>query len=194
MNLIFVAAIIIVAYFVWNLLQKQEILVTDTTKAVITELREVNKLESAEMTITKIMEAEKDLVDIIPSMSFDDAIQEALFQDKMIFELEWDIVAGIDFEKLKTGDIRTNIDGTISIKLPEAEILHVIIDENSKPYDRIIWVLTKGKLEMETQIRNKAKEDMKIEAIEAGILISAEKNAIDSLEQLLNGMNIKLKQ
>jgi glycerol kinase len=88
MNLIFIAAIIIIAYFVWNLLQKQEIIVTDTTKAVITELRAVNKLETAEMTITKIMEAEKDLVDIIPSVSFDDAIQDALFQDKMIFELE----------------------------------------------------------------------------------------------------------
>jgi len=88
MNLIFIAAIIVIAYFVWNLLQKQEIIVTDTTKTVITELRSVSKLETAEMTITKIMEAEKDLIDIIPSMAFDDAIQDMLFQDKMIFELE----------------------------------------------------------------------------------------------------------
>lgn len=189
----FVVALIIAAYFIWNLLQKQEIIVTDTTKTVITELRAINKLETAEMTITKIMEAEKDLVDIIPSMAFDDAIQDMLFQDKMIFELEWSIVAGIDFEKLATWDIRTNIDWTVTISLPKAEILHVIIDENSKPYDRIIWVLTKGKVEMETQIRNKAKADMKIEAIEAGILISAEKNAIDSLTALLSGMNIELK-
>jgi len=87
-NIIFIIAIIILAYFVWNLLQKQEIIVTDTTKSVINELKSVNKIESAEMIITKIMEAEKDLIDIIPSMSFDDAIQEALFQDKMIFELE----------------------------------------------------------------------------------------------------------
>ncbi len=193
MNLIFIAAIIVIAYFVWNLLQKQEIIVTDTTKAVITELRAVSKLETAEMTITKIMEAEKDLVDIIPSMSFDDAIQDMLFQDKMIFKLEWTIVAGIDFEKLNTGDIITNIDWSVTIILPAAEILHVIIDENSKPYDRIIWVLTKGKVEMETQIRNKAKADMKIEAIEVGILESAEKNAIDSLTTLLSGMDIELK-
>gem|GEM_PF-5053926 len=31
-----------------------------------------------------------------------------------------------------------NIDSTISIDLPEAEILHIIIDESSKPYDRQI--------------------------------------------------------
>jgi glutamine amidotransferase PdxT len=46
---------------------------------------------------------------------------------------------------------------------------------------------------METQIRNKAKEDMKIEATEAGILKVAEENALESLEQLLSGMDIKLK-
>jgi len=142
-NMMFVVALIFVAYFIWNLLQKQEIIVTDTTKTVITELKSISKLETAEMTITKIMEAEKDLVDIIPSMSFDDAIQDALFQDKMIFELEGNIVAGIDLEKLTTGDIRTNIDGTVTIMLPDVEILHIIIDENSKPYDRAIGILTK---------------------------------------------------
>jgi len=87
-NIIFIIAIIILAYFVWNLLQKQEIIVTDTTKSVINELKSVNKIESAEMIITKIMEAEKDLIDIIPSISFDNTIQNALFQDKMIFQLE----------------------------------------------------------------------------------------------------------
>jgi small ligand-binding sensory domain FIST len=72
----------------WKFLQKQEIIVTKSTKSVITKLQSVSKLESAEMIITKIMEAEKELVDVIPSMSFDDVLQDALFQDKMVFELE----------------------------------------------------------------------------------------------------------
>ncbi|HKL43705.1 MAG TPA: DUF4230 domain-containing protein [Candidatus Absconditabacterales bacterium] len=192
-NIIFIIAIIILAYFVWNLLQKQEIIVTDTTKSVINELKSVNKIESAEMIITKIMEAEKDLIDIIPSISFDNTIQNALFQDKMIFQLEGTVVAGIDLEKLNTGDIRTNLDGSVSIDFPKAEILHVTIDENSKPYDRRIGILTKGNIEMETKIRNKAKEDMKIEAIENGILVSAEKNAINNLTTLLSGINIQVR-
>lgn len=192
-NIIFIIAIIILAYFVWNLLQKQEIIVTDTTKSVINELKSVNKIESAEMIITKIMEAEKDLIDIIPSISFDNTIQNALFQDKMIFQLEWTVVAGIDLEKLNTGDIRTNLDWSVSIDFPKAEILHVTIDENSKPYDRRIWILTKWNIEMETKIRNKAKEDMKIEAIENGILVSAEKNAINNLTTLLSWINIQIR-
>ena len=192
-NIAFMIAVIVIAYFLWNFLQKQEIIVTDTTKSVITQLRSVSKLETAEMTITKIMEAKKDLVDIIPSMSFDDTIQNALFGDKMIFELEWHIVAWIDLDKIKTWDIRTNIDGTVSIDLPEAEILHIVIDENSKPYDRMIWILAKWKIDMETKIRNKAKEDMEVEAIDAGILISAEKKALESIQSLLSWAGVEVK-
>lgn len=178
------AIIVILAYFAWNFLQKQEIIVTDSTKTVISKLNSISKLETAEMTIVKIMEAKKDLVDIFPSISFDNLIQDALFQDKMIFELEWKVVAGVNLENIKTGDIRTNIDGSVTIELPAAEILHIIIDENSQPYDRRIGILTKGNVEMETKIRNKAKEDMKIEAQEAGILEVAKKNAQENLKQL----------
>jgi len=80
--------IITILLYLWKFLQKQEIIVTNSTKTVITKLQSLNRLESAEMTITKIMRAEKDMVDIIPSMSFDNVIQDVLLQDKMIFELE----------------------------------------------------------------------------------------------------------
>ena len=96
-------------------------------------------------------------------------------------------------ENIKTGDIRTNIDGSVTIELPAAEILHIIIDENSQPYDRRIGILTKGNVEMETKIRNKAKEDMKIEAQEAGILDIAQKNAKISIDELLKDFDVKIK-
>jgi len=41
---------------------------------------------------------------------------------------------------------------------------------------------------METQIRNKAKADMEVEAIEAGILESAEKKALETIQDLLSGV------
>jgi hypothetical protein len=133
------------------------------------------------------------LVDVIPSISFDNILQDVLFKDKIIFELEWKIIAGIDLEKIKTGDVIMNIDGSISIYLPDTEILHIIIDENSKPYDRQIWVLTKGDKNMETMIRNKAKEEMKIEAIENWILKIAKKNALENITKLFDNFDIKIK-
>lgn len=192
-RILILTVVVFVLLFLWKFLQKQEIIVTNSTKAVITKLQSVNKLESAQMTITKIMEAKKELVDVIPSISFDNILQDALFKDKIIFELEWKIIAGIDLEKIKTGDVIMNIDGSISIYLPDTEILHIIIDENSKPYDRQIWVLTKGDKNMETMIRNKAKEEMKIEAIENWILKIAEKNALENITKLFDNFDIKIK-
>ena len=192
-RILILTVVVFVLLFLWKFLQKQEIIVTNSTKAVITKLQSVNKLESAQMTITKIMEAKKELVDVIPSISFDNILQDVLFKDKIIFELEWKIIAGIDLEKIKTGDVIMNIDGSISIYLPDTEILHIIIDENSKPYDRQIWVLTKGDKNMETMIRNKAKEEMKIEAIENWILKIAKKNALENITKLFDNFDIKIK-
>ena len=192
-RILILTVVVFVLLFLWKFLQKQEIIVTNSTKAVITKLQSVNKLESAQMTITKIMEAKKELVDVIPSISFDNILEDVLFKDKIIFELEWKIIAGIDLEKIKTGDVIMNIDGSISIYLPDTEILHIIIDENSKPYDRQIWVLTKGDKNMETMIRNKAKEEMKIEAIENWILKIAKKNALENITKLFDNFDIKIK-
>lgn len=184
--------LVIIALRCWNSLQKKGIIVSDSTKTVITKLHAVSKLETAEMTITKIMEAKKELNDLIPSISFDDVIQEKLFQDKMVFELEWHVVAGIDLDKIQTWDIITKLDWKVSIKLPEAEILHVVIDESSKTFDRQIGLLTKWDKDMETLLRNQAKDEMRQEAIENWILQVANEKAHDILKTLLQEVNIEL--
>jgi len=144
------------------------------------------------MTITKIMRSEKGLVDIIPNMSIDNTIQDFLFQDKMIFEVEWRVIAWIDLSKMQTWDVFTKIDWSVKINLPEAEVLHVILDENSKPFERKIWVFTKWDVEMETMIRNKAKEEMEVEAIDSGILEVAHKNAKENLEKIFEDLDIRV--
>jgi len=184
--------IVIIAFWCWNSLQKKEILVTNSTKAVITKLHTISKLETAEMTITKIMEAKKEMADLFPDFSFDDFIQEKLFQDKMIFELEWHVVAWIDLEKIATWDIVTHLDWSVSIKLPQSEILHVVIDENSKTFDRQIGLLTKWDKDMETALRNQAKKEMREEAIANWILQVADSKAHDVLKTLLQEIDVEL--
>ena len=174
-RILILIVIIFILLFAWRWLQKESVIITNSTKSVIAKLQSVNKLESAEMTITKIMRSEKGLVDIIPNMSIDNTIQDFLFQDKMIFEVEWRVIAWIDLSKMQTWDVFTKIDWSVKINLPEAEVLHVILDENSKPFERKIWVFTKWDVEMETMIRNKAKEEMEVEAIDSGILEVAHK-------------------
>ncbi len=191
--ILILSIIVIVLLYLRKFLQKNEIIVTNSTKTVITKLQSLNRLESAEMTITKIMRAEKEMVDIIPSMSFDNMIQDVLLQDKMIFELEWRVIAWIDLWKIQTGDIVTNIDGSVDIKLPKSEIFYVIIDENSKPYERRIWILTRWNIEMETKVRNTAKVEMENESIKEWILQVAKQNAIENLNKLFEDLNIRVK-
>ena len=192
MRILILIVIIFVLFFTWNWLQREAVIVTSSTKSVVAKLQSVNKLESAEMTITKIMRAEKEMIDIIPTMSFDNTIQDFLFQYKMIFEVEWKVIAWIDLSKVQTWDVFTKIDWSVKINLPEAEVLHVILHENSKPFDRKIGVFTKWNLETETKIRNKAKEEMEVEAIESGILELAQKNAKENLEKIFEDLDIRV--
>lgn len=192
LRILILIVIIFVLFFAWNWLQREAVIVTSSTKSVVAKLQSVNKLESAEMTITKIMRSEKGLVDIIPNMSIDNTIQDFLFQDKMIFEVEWKVIAWIDLSKVQTWDVFTKIDWSVKINLPEAEVLHVILDENSKPFERKIWVFTKWDVEMETMIRNKAKEEMEVEAIDSGILEVAHKNAKENLEKIFEDLDIRV--
>ena len=159
---------------------------------IIAQLRMISKLETAEITISKTLSANTELQDRLEWYDFDNYINDILFHDSMTFSLTWKVVAGIDLEKIKEWDIKRHLDGTISIKLPDAEILYVTIDENAIP-TRQLWLLAWwGNVGMETEIRNHAKEEMSEDAIKAWILDVANENAYSTLKNLLHNINIEL--
>ena len=191
-RLIVLLAIVVLWFYMYHFLQKEEVIVLNNTKSIMIRLRAVSKLETAEMQFAKTMTAEKEWQDFFEWTTIDDQIYDFLFQDKMVFNLEWRVVAWIDLEKIATWDIITNLDWSVSIKLPEAEILYVKIDSNDTP-DRQLWILAGwGYANMETEIREQAEKEMEAEAIENWILEAATKNAHDALAWLLQEMNIKL--
>jgi len=160
---------------------------------VIAQLRMISKLETAEVTITKTLSANTELSDWLEWYDFDNYINDILFHDSMTFSLTWKVVAGINLDKIQEWDIKRHLDGTISIKLPEAEILYVTIDENALP-QRQLWLLAGWwNVGMETEIRNHAKEEMKQDSIKAWILDVANEKAYSTLQNLLHNINIELK-
>ena len=162
----------------------------------MTKLRAISKLETEEMNFIKTMSWEKALDDLLPDYDFDDIISKALFKDEIVFTFEWKVVAWIDLEKITTWDIITNLDGTVSIKLPEAEILYVTIERNEMP-TRSLWIITRivwWYENMETEIRNAAKQEMEQDAINANILSIAQNNAYEILWKLLQEVNIELSE
>lgn len=160
---------------------------------VIAQLRMISKLETAEVTITKTLSANTELSDWLEWYDFDNYINDILFHDSMTFSLTWKVVAGIDLDKIQEWDIKRHLDGTISIKLPNAEILYVTIDENALP-QRQLWLLAGWwNVGMETEIRNHAKQEMKEDAIKAWILDTANEKAYSTLQNLLHNIDIELK-
>ena len=188
-------ALVVLGFYLYHFLQKEEVIVLNSTKSIMIRLNAVSKLETAEMEFAKTMTAEKEWQDFFEWTTIDDTIYDFLFKDKMVFNLEWRVVAWIDLKKIATWDIITNLDWSVSIKMPEAEILYVKIDSNDVP-DREVWI---GKrifwwwnANMETNIRQGAEEKMIKEAIEKWILEAATKNAHEALAGLLQEMNIRL--
>lgn len=194
--LFWIIFLLLVWYILYLFVQdnQQQNIIRSTTISVVSQLKSVKLLETAQMTITKIVEWEKKQNNLVSWTSIIWKIQNALFQDKIVLEVEWVASAGFDMEKLKTWSVKVYADNSVSITLPPAEILHVKLTENTKPFDRKLWIFTKWNVELETEIRNQAVEMIKNDALQAWILKQAEISTTEALINLLKSMNVNVRE
>ena len=175
------------AYFYRNQSQSQYIMTTTST--IVDKLQSTSKLSSATMTVTKILESQKDLSDTLLGFEILGQIEKVLFDDKMIMTVEWVVNAGIDLSKITTGDVQVIREGTntfIKINLPDAEIFDVYLTEKTKPFERSIGILSKWDVNLETQMRNQAIQAIRTEALSGKLLEQATTSAQATITQLLH--------
>lgn len=185
-------ALVVLGFYLYHFLQKEEVIVLSNTRLVMVRLHNVSKLVTAEVEMAWTENWEQPWRSIFDSTTIDDQIYDFLFEDKMTINYKWRVMAGIDLEKITTWDIVTNLDWSVSIKLPEAEILYVKIDENDIPNRQLGILAGWGNANMETDIRKSIENRMEEQAIKDWILEAATKNAHEALAGLLQEMNIKL--
>ena len=152
----------------------------------------MSKLTSTQMTVTKVLESKKDFSDTLLGFAVLGQIEKLLFDDKMIMTIEGVVNAGIDLGKITTGDVQVirGTEGTIvQIDLPEAEIFDVYLTEKTKPFERSLGILSKGDVNLETQMRNQAAQAIRSEALSGDILSAARINAQASITQLLHTLD-----
>jgi hypothetical protein len=77
--------------------------------------------------------------------------------------------------------------------LPKPEILSRKLTEDTKPFMRKTWVLTKWSIDLESQIRGKSLENFEKEAIQKWILLEATKNAKAAFSNLFGAIWIQVK-
>lgn len=98
------------------------------------------------------------------------------------------MIAGIDLNKLDPEDLEVK-GGVLYVTLPEAEIFITALDnEQSYVYDRDTGLFTHGEVNLETEARRAAEQEIERSALEDGILDLAEKNAISFLDRLFRDL------
>lgn len=141
---------------------------------VLREVRSLARLETVQFTLEKVITSE-----------VGQGALRFLFGDKLLFVAHGEVIAGIDLEKLGPDQMWVE-DGVLMVRLPEAEIFVVRIDnELSYVYDRETGILRRGDITLESLARKAAEDEIEKAALAGGILDTAQKNAESYLYRLL---------
>jgi hypothetical protein len=133
---------------------------------IIHSIRSLARLETIQYSVEKVITAESGQ----GAFGF-------LFGDRLLLVAHGIVIAGVDLEKLSPQDLRLE-DGVLTVKLPAAEIFIATLDnEKTYVYDRETGLLSKGNIQLESDARRAAEEEIRKAAEEDGILQQAEKNA-----------------
>jgi hypothetical protein len=183
-TLIKISVVVLVIGVVGFILLKQRqspFLINTDRVAVIKEIQSLERLETAQFTIEKVIDAQTQGTDW----------ERFLFGDRLLLIAHARIIAGVDFAKLTEENI--TVDGKkITIQLPASELFVTDLDESkTQVYDRQKGLLTKGEEQLETQARRAAEITMSQAACEGGILTTAAENAEQQIETLLKAFEFE---
>jgi hypothetical protein len=140
---------------------------------IIRDVRSLARLETIQYTIEKVITAESR-----------QGTLATLFGDKLIFVAHGRVIAGVDMAKLGADDLSLH-NGVLYVRLPQPEIFISALDnDKSYVYDRSTGLLTKGDINLETNARSVAEDEIAKAALEDGVLDLARQNAENYLSRL----------
>jgi hypothetical protein len=147
---------------------------------IIHEVRSLARLETVQYTVEKVITAETGQ----GPLGF-------LFGDKLLLVAHGVVIAGIDLEKLQTGDIRIDAQGTIYMVIPAAEVFTATLDnDKTYVYHRETGVLA-AKKDLETEARKAAEQEILKAALDDGILQTALINGKGYLQHFLLAIGLR---
>jgi hypothetical protein len=151
-----------------------------SSQAVILQIRSLARLETAQYTVEKVVTAEIGQGALAP-----------LFGDRLLLVAHGQVTAGLDLSKLSDSDISVGPDGKAIIILPAAEVFASTLDnQKSYVYDRQTGLLTHGDVNLETQARQVAEQEIYQVAVEDGILTQAQANGATFIERLVKALGV----
>jgi len=143
---------------------------------LVTQVRELNRLETASMRVMHVGTVSQ-TYKMVPN---------ALAADEITFLATGDVIAGIDLAQLRTDDVWREADGTITLRLPPAQVLVTRVDnQQSRVLSRKTGVLRRRDVDLETRARQHAEANIRAEALKRDILKIAADNGEKKMAELL---------
>lgn len=176
---IVIAIAVIILFFGWT--ASSGYFFNTNSAAVVTEIKKLNRLETASFTIEKIIDAGVK----------GNAFSEILFGDRILLIAHGEVIAGFDLSKLSEKDIRIS-GSSLDITLPPPQILSSKLDNDlTRVYDRTEGLLTKGDKDLESQARKTAEVVIIEAACKGKILDTAAANGKKQMTTLFNALGFK---
>jgi uncharacterized protein DUF4230 len=150
--------------------------------AIVTHIRSLNRLETAEMRITHVSRIKQGYK----------WVPDSIGGDELTLLAAGDVIAGFDFSKLSANDITRDATGGVILHLPAPEILVTRIDNQAtRVINRNTGMLRREDPEMETRARAHVETMIHDEALKNGILKMAEDNGEKVLAELLHTLGFQ---
>lgn len=164
----------------WSLIAGRSTHITGQP-TVVDRIRQLQRLETVVYTMDKIVAGEKD----------NPMLPDFLTGDRLLMLVHGEVVAGIDFARLRPGDV--TIQGkNVHVRLPQPQIFITRVDEaRTRVYSRQTGWLVHVDPNLETQVRQEAERQLIEAALQDGILSTAKQNARSTLASMLTGLGFE---
>jgi hypothetical protein len=149
-----------------------------SSPSVVEKIRKLSRLETVVYSIDKVVEGQRESL-LFPNF---------LAGDKLLLIAHGEVIAGIDLDQLKPGDVSVSGD-TVRVRLPAPQLLSTRLDnQHTRVYSRTTGLLVAADPDLESEVRKAAEQQIAQAAITDGILDRARENAKTSVTALLYGL------
>ncbi|HWX93504.1 MAG TPA: DUF4230 domain-containing protein [Terriglobales bacterium] len=144
---------------------------------VVEKIQQLQRLETVVYTMDKVVSGGKENV-----------LPDFLTGDRLLMLVHGEVVAGVDFETLKSGDVAVS-GKQVRLHLPDAQVFSTRLDNaRTKVYSRQTGLLVPVDPNLESQVRQEAERQLLQAALTDGILRTAQGNARSTMTSLLQGL------
>ena len=148
---------------------------------VVNRIQKLQRLETVVYTMDKIVTGERE----------NPFLPNFLAGDRILLLVHGEVVAGIDFGNLKSGDV--SIKGkSIRLRLPQPQLFSTRLDsDKTRVYSRQTGLLVPVDPNLESRVRQEAEHQLQDAALQDGILKTAHQNAHSTIVSLLTGLGFE---